>query len=68
MAVKENNADIVAISALLARTMPSMEVTIVSLKEAALPVKAITGGAPVTQDFTDLVKAHGYSDDAPGGV
>jgi len=65
---KENNADVVALSALLTTTMPAMEATIAALKEAALPVKTIVGGAPVTQAFADQIKADGYSDDAPGGV
>jgi len=67
-AAKENNADVVALSALLTTTMPSMEATIAAIKEAALPVKTIIGGAPVTQAFADQIGADGYSDDAPGGV
>ena len=67
-AAKENNADVVALSALLTTTMPAMEATIAAIKEAALPVKTIIGGAPVTQAFADQIKADGYSDDAPGGV
>jgi len=67
-AAKENNADVVALSALLTTTMPAMEATIAALKEAALQVKTIVGGAPVTQAFADQIKADGYSDDAPGGV
>jgi len=67
-AAKENNADVVALSALLTTTMPAMEATIAVLKEAALPVKTIIGGAPVTQAFADQIGADGYSDDAPGGV
>jgi len=65
---RENNADVVALSALLTTTMPSMEATIAALKEAALTVKTIIGGAPVTQAFADQIGADGYSDDAPGGV
>jgi len=65
---KENNADVVALSALLTTTMPSMEATIAALKEASLSVKTIIGGAPVTQAFADQIGADGYSDDAPGGV
>lgn len=67
-AAKENNADVVALSALLTTTMPAMEATIAAIKEAALPVKTIIGGAPVTQAFADQIEADGYSDDAPGGV
>jgi len=67
-AAKENNADVVALSALLTTTMPAMEATIAAIKEAALSAKTIIGGAPVTQAFADQIGADGYSDDAPGGV
>ena len=48
--------------------MPPMEATIATLKEAAVSVKTIIGGAPVTQAFADQIGADRYSDDAPGGV
>ena len=57
-----------AVSALLTTTMPAMEATIATLKEAAVSVKTIIGGAPVTQAFADQIGADRYSDDAPGGV
>lgn len=65
---KEKNADVIAISALLTTTMPSMEATVAAVKEAALSSKTVIGGAPVTQKFADQIGADGYSDDAPGGV
>lgn len=65
---KDNNADIICMSALLTTTMPEMEVTIKALNDQGLNYKTMIGGAPVTQDFANEVGADGYSEDAPGAV
>ncbi len=59
-------AQIVAMSALLTTTMPSMKVTVEALKTAGLreQVKVMIGGAPVTQAYADEIGADGYSPDA----
>ncbi|MBC6934774.1 MAG: cobalamin-binding protein [Chloroflexi bacterium] len=59
-------AQIVAMSALLTTTMPSMKVTVEALKAAGLRerVKVMIGGAPVTQAYADEIGADGYSPDA----
>ena len=62
---KDKQADIVALSALLTTTMPAMQQTIKSIKEAGLPVKIIVGGAPVTEGFAEEIGADGYGEDAP---
>jgi len=67
-AAKDNQADVVALSALLTTTMPSMETTIKAIKEAGLSVKSIIGGAPVTEAYAKQIGADGHSDDAPGAV
>lgn len=69
-AVQERHADIVALSALLTTTMPSMESTIVALEEAGLrdKVKVLVGGAPVTQRFSDSIGADGYGSTAVAAV
>jgi methanogenic corrinoid protein MtbC1 len=67
-AAKEHDAHLVALSALLTTTMPSMETTVNAIKEAGLAAKTIIGGAPVTQAYADQIGANGYSDDAPGAV
>jgi methanogenic corrinoid protein MtbC1 len=67
-AAKENNAKVVALSALLTTTMPAMEATVNAIKEAGLATKTIIGGAPVTKAYADQIGADGYSDDAPGAV
>ncbi len=67
-AAKENNAKVVALSALLTTTMPAMEATVNAIKEAGLATKTIIGGAPVTKAYAEQIGADGYSDDAPGAV
>ena len=69
-AVKEKGANIIALSALLTTTMPSMKTTIEGLKEAGVreQVKVIIGGAPVTQKYADEIGADGYSDNASAAV
>jgi len=64
----ENKADVIALSALLTTTMPSMETTVKAVKEAGMSVKTVIGGAPVTQAFAEQIGADGYSADAPGAV
>ena len=67
-AAKDNKADLVALSALLTTTMPAMEKTVEAFSELGLKVKTIIGGAPVTQDFANKIKAAGYAEDAPSAV
>ncbi len=67
-AARTNNAKVVALSALLTTTMPSMEETVKTLDAAGLGVKTIIGGAPVTAEYATSIGASGYSDDAPGAV
>lgn len=67
-AAKTNRADIVAMSALLVTTMPHMKTTVEQLHGAGLGVKAIVGGAPLTQAYANEIQADGYASDAPGAV
>jgi len=69
-AVNNNGAQIIALSALLTVTMPSMRSTIEALKEAGLrdKVKVIVGGAPVTQQFAEQIGADGFSENATMAV
>ena len=66
----EVNANIVAMSALLSTTMPAMPETIESLRKAGVRdnVKILIGGAPVTADFADKIKADAYAPDAGSAV
>jgi 5-methyltetrahydrofolate--homocysteine methyltransferase len=67
-AVKDRGVQIVALSALLTTTMPSMKSTIDALKQAGIrgKVKVLIGGAPVTQKYADEIGADGYSESAAG--
>jgi len=69
-AVKERRSHVVAMSALLTTTMPSMKATIEALKEAGLQgeVKVMVGGAPLTQRYADEIRADGYAPDASSAV
>jgi len=68
-AVKEHNAQIVGLSALLTTTMPAIKTTVAALKDANLEVtKIVIGGAPVTQEYADEVGADGYAADAASAV
>jgi 5-methyltetrahydrofolate--homocysteine methyltransferase len=68
-AVKDNNANLVGLSALLTTTMPAIKGTIDALKGAGLSVaKIVIGGAPVTQQYADQVGADGYAPDAASAV
>src|SRR5690349_5045287 len=68
--VREKDANIIAMSALLTTTMPSMKTTIEALKQAGVreKVKVLIGGAPITQKYAEEIGADGYSEDAVGAV
>lgn len=67
---KAENADIIAMSALLTTTMLSMRETINAINKAGIrnKVKIMIGGAPVTQNFADEIGADGYAPDATSAV
>jgi 5-methyltetrahydrofolate--homocysteine methyltransferase len=69
-AVREKNANIVALSALLTVTMPAMKTTISALEQAGVrqQVKVMIGGAPVTRQYADEIGADGYSENATSAV
>ena len=69
-AVRNNEPGIVAMSALLTTTMGSMKDVVDGLVEAGLreKVKVLIGGAPVTQEYADRIKADGYARDAGSAV
>jgi 5-methyltetrahydrofolate--homocysteine methyltransferase len=69
-AVKDQGANIVALSALLTTTMPAMKDTIDALATAGIrgQAKVMIGGAPVTQNYADEIGADGYAPDAASAV
>jgi 5-methyltetrahydrofolate--homocysteine methyltransferase len=68
--VRESGAPLLAMSALLTTTMPSMRTTIQTLEEAGLrsKVKVMIGGAPITQKYADEIGADGFAQDASKAV
>jgi methanogenic corrinoid protein MtbC1 len=64
--VRETNADLLLLSALLTTTMPNQQKTIEALKAAGLrdSVKVMIGGAPTTRAWAEEIGADGYSEDA----
>jgi 5-methyltetrahydrofolate--homocysteine methyltransferase len=69
-AVQTQAVDLVALSALLTTTMPTMRTVIESLNTAGLrgKVKVMIGGAPVTETYAQQIGADGYAPDASRAV
>ena len=65
---KEQNADIIGMSALLTTTMEEQRKVIKMIKEGDLPYKTVVGGAPCTQRWADQIGADAYAEDANDGV
>jgi 5-methyltetrahydrofolate--homocysteine methyltransferase len=67
---QENNANVVAMSALLTTTMGEMETVVNKFKETGVrsKVKMVIGGAPITQAFAEKIGADGYAPDAASAV
>lgn len=68
--VREVDADIVGVSALLTTTMLRQRDVIEALDDVGLrpKVKVMVGGAPVTREWVHEIGADGYSEDAIGAV
>jgi 5-methyltetrahydrofolate--homocysteine methyltransferase len=69
-AVREKDANLIAMSALLTTTMPNMRTTIDALNASGLrdKVKIMVGGAPVTESYAHQIGADGYATDASRAV
>jgi 5-methyltetrahydrofolate--homocysteine methyltransferase len=65
-AIKEHKPDVVGFSAFLTTTMPMFKVNIEAIEKAGLrdDVIIMVGGAPVTQEYAEAVRADGYAADA----
>lgn len=66
-AIKEN-ADVIALSALMTTTMVEMKTVINMAREKNLKAKIIIGGAVITEDYAKEIGADGYSKDSIGAV
>ncbi|MBP6084258.1 MAG: corrinoid protein, partial [Candidatus Planktophila sp.] len=69
-AINEHQPDILGMSAFLTTTMPMFKVNIHEITKAGLRDKVIimVGGAPVTQEYADVVGADGFAADASTAV
>ena len=69
-AVRTHKPDVVGFSAFLTTTMPMFKANINALTKAGLRDEVIimVGGAPVTQEYADVVGADGYAADASAAV
>ena len=69
-AVREHQPDILGFSAFLTTTMPMFKANINALQKSGLrdQVIVMVGGAPVTQEYADVVGADGYASDASAAV
>ena len=63
-AAKENNADVIAMSALLTTTMNEMKAVVEMARKECPDVKIMVGGAPVSKAFADSIGADAYNGDA----
>lgn len=64
----DENADIIALSALMTTTMMRMKDVVELVREKQVDVKVIIGGAVITQSYADEIGADGYSKDAADAV
>ncbi|MCX6078503.1 MAG: cobalamin-dependent protein [Chloroflexi bacterium] len=69
-ALKEHDAHLLALSALLTTTLKGMDDTIKALKAAGMreQVRVMIGGAPISKEFADQIGADGYAPSAVQAV
>lgn len=67
-AAKENNADIICLSALLTTTMGYMKDVVDAVRADGLDVKIMVGGAPINAEYAASIGADGYSANANEAV
>ncbi len=69
-AARKNEVNVIGLSALLTTTIPRMKEFVDLVQESGMRdrFKIIVGGAPVTQEFSDVIGADGYGADAPHAV
>ena len=67
---REENADIIGVSALLTTTMVKQRDVVEALEDLGMrdKVKVLVGGAPVTRNWAEEIGADGFSEDAVGAV
>lgn len=67
-AAREEDADIIGLSALMTTTMPRMQEVIDGVKSMGLRSRVMVGGAVLNQEYADMIGADAYSEDARAAV
>lgn len=65
---KEENIELIGLSALMTTTVENMKKTISALKDNGINAKVFVGGAVLTQEYADKMNANYYSKDAKSAV
>lgn len=65
---KEENIELIGLSALMTTTVENMKKTICALKENGVNAKVFVGGAVVTEEYAQKINADYYSKDAKSAV
>ncbi len=67
-AAKDNDADIIGVSALMTTSMLGMKDVVNLTKAEGIRAKVMVGGGPVTEDYAEKIGADGYGKDAKDAV
>ena len=67
-AAKENNADLIGVSALMTTSMIAMKSVVDLVNEEGIKTKVMVGGGPVTEEYAMKIGADGYGRDAKDAV
>jgi 5-methyltetrahydrofolate--homocysteine methyltransferase len=69
-AVRDRQAHIVGLSALLTATLPAMKAVVEAFRASGMrdSIKIMVGGAPVTQEYATAIGANGYGESAAASV
>jgi len=67
-AARTSGAGVIALSALLTTTMVQMKAVVEAVEKAGLGIPVVIGGAPVTRDYADQIRARGFAPDAASAV
>ncbi len=65
---EKHRAQVIGLSALMTTTMVKMEEAVKLVKEHKLPCKVMVGGAVVTPEYAEKIKADGFAQDAVSAV
>jgi len=65
---KEENANLIGMSALLTTTMTNMKKVVNLVRKENSNIKVIIGGAPVSKEFADEIGADAYAYDAAKAI